>query len=476
MNIITILIWITIAIIAAIAIIGVRLHYRGNELEHEEGSILPKESIDKVLAIGKEKINANNNNSQRNAPRSLSPVNSKQNHNLFRKSTETASRNDDYIIPEAYNSDIAKYEYKSANQVLINYDNTVEKFQEPIKQSQMDIMTQSNKDTSELKDLFTIDELIKESKRKDTEREKDSQTIKQDEEDAELIEIKESIKNKTPEPLIEEVIAEDKTETIGDLIKETSEPEEIEADSQKEIAADVEEEPAEVEIAENDDVSEVVLNPEEEEEISEPVLKTPSKVENKNYEMGTSIDDTNIFGEGKEPDNMDLDYRKDIDKVKNKITGSRFFQDVKERFAAEPAEAPEDQIQEEFIRNVNEYDEYEPIINETHVEYEATYDELHDQQLRQENTRRVFNLAKKTPEPELARPKLSEIKDKPARDNIKITINNGDFVLKKGDEIIFTHDGETYSSQVYAINGDDISVRYRRKDIKIKPSDVKKIY
>ena len=74
MNFITILIWITIAIIAAIAIISVRLHYRGNELEHEEGPILPKESINKVLNIGK-----GNNNSQINAPKSLSPANSKQN-------------------------------------------------------------------------------------------------------------------------------------------------------------------------------------------------------------------------------------------------------------------------------------------------------------------------------------------------------------------------------------------------------------
>ena len=46
----------------------------------------------------------------------------------------------------------------------------------------------------------------------------------------------------------------------------------------------------------------------------------------------------------------------------------------------------------------------------------------------------------------------------------------------KGDEIIFNHDGETYSSQVYAINGDDIAVRYRGKNIKIKANDVKKIY
>jgi hypothetical protein len=49
-------------------------------------------------------------------------------------------------------------------------------------------------------------------------------------------------------------------------------------------------------------------------------------------------------------------------------------------------------------------------------------------------------------------------------------------VLKKGDEIIYNHLGETYSSQVYAINGDDISVKYRRQNITIKPSDVKKIY
>ncbi|MBQ2666724.1 hypothetical protein [Methanobrevibacter sp.] len=475
MNLITILIWITIAIIAAIAIIGVRLHYRGNELAHEEGSILPStENIDKVLAIGKEKINMKNNAPQRNVPRSLSPNIPKKEHNLnlFRTSTQTTNRNDDFIVPEVANSDIAKYEYQSQNQVLVNYDNTVEKFQEPIKQNQMDIMTQSNKDTSELKDLFTIDELIKESKRKDSKREKESQTIKKEEDDTELNELKESIKNKTQEPLIEEVIAEDKTETISDLIKDTSESQEDETPSvvsQKPVE--------EVEIEEKEEISEVILTPEKTEEISEPALKTPSKVdEEKDYKMGASIDDANIFGEEKEPDNMDLDYRKDIDRVKNRIASSRLFKDVKGKFVAESEEDSEDKIQEEFIRNVNEYDEYEPIINETHADYEASYEEYHDQQLRQANTRRVFNLAKNSPEPELARPKLSEIKDKPARDNIKIDINNEEVVLKKGDEIIFNHDGETYSSQVYAINGDDISVRYRRKDIKIKASDVKKIY
>ena len=90
--------------------------------------------------------------------------------------------------------------------------------------------------------------------------------------------------------------------------------------------------------------------------------------------------------------------------------------------------------------------------------------------------RSVFSNAKRSPEPELAQPKVGEIKSKPSRDNIKLNIGNAEFVLKKGDEIIFNHMGETYSSQVYAINGDDISVRYRRKDITIKPEDVKKVY
>ena len=109
-------------------------------------------------------------------------------------------------------------------------------------------------------------------------------------------------------------------------------------------------------------------------EISEPALKTPSKVDkNKDYEMGASIDDANIFGKTKEPDNMDLDYRKDLDKVKNRITGSKLFQDVKGKFVAETGESPQDEIQEEFIRNVNEYEEYEPIINETHVAIPDAY-------------------------------------------------------------------------------------------------------
>ena len=507
MSIITILIWITIAIIAAIAIIVVKLHYRGDQLEHEEGSILPDgKSINESLSIGKNKDNAQKNNSSKNSPRSLSPRSPKEhNRNLFSRSAETKSNDDTYIVPEVETNNVKSYEYESQNQVLINYDNNVKKFQEPIKQSQMDIMTQNNKDTSELKDLFTIDELIKESKRKDSEREKESQTIRKDEDDAELNEIKESIKNKTQKPLIEEVIAEDKDETktqeplIEEAIAEDKdekvieEPAEIKTQEpliKEAIAEDkdekVIEEPAEIKtpslasqkdideaittasqesekevesISEDDNITDTLLK---QEEIAEPALKTPSKVE-------------------KTEDNpMDLDYRKDLDKVKNKITSSKLFKEVKDKLNSEPEEIPlpkDDVLQEEFIRNVSEYDEYEPIINETYMDIDdGTYEDYHSQKIRQENTKRVFKTAQNSSKAEVSQPAVSEIKSKPERDNVKITINNTELVLKKGDEIIYNHDGETYSSQVYAITGDDISVRYRGKNIKIKTSDVKKIY
>ena len=507
MSIITILIWITIAIIAAIAIIVVKLHYRGDQLEHEEGSILPDgKSINESLSIGKSKTSAQKNNSSKNSPRSLSPRSPKENNrNLFSRSTETKSNDDTYIVPEVETNNVKSYEYESQNQVLINYDNNVKKFQEPIKQSQMDIMTQNNKDTSELKDLFTIDELIKESKRKDSEREKESQTIRKDEDDAELNEIKESIKNKTQKPLIEEVIAEDKDETktqeplIEEAIAEDKdekvieEPAEIKTQEpliEEVIAEDkdekVIEEPAEIKtpslasqkdideaittasqesekevesISEDDNITDTLLK---QEEIAEPALKTPSKVEKT------------------ENDPMDLDYRKDLDKVKNKITSSKLFKEVKDKLNSEPEEIPlpkDDVLQEEFIRNVSEYDEYEPIINETYMDIDdGTYEDYHSQKIRQENTKRVFKTAQNSSKAEVSQPAVSEIKSKPERDNVKITINNTELVLKKGDEIIYNHDGETYSSQVYAITGDDISVRYRGKNIKIKTSDVKKIY
>ena len=552
MNGLTMLLWITILIIGVIAIIAVKLHYKGQELEKDEESILPTDTISGLMSFGQEKSSNSN-------PKSLSP----QSYNNYDYPIEEVveEKYDIYEAPKAENYSHDNFEYESQNQVLINYKNKVEKFQEPMTQGQVEIMTQDN-EKHELKDLFTIDELIKESKRKDSEREKEAQQISKDDED--LTEIKESIKRRKEnddieESLIEEILAdeeigeilgleenpteevvEEKSEptiqdiineseaetveetpsepTIENIIEETpaeetvqdvleveepveetveetveekeAAPSEIEAPSQKDIAEAIDNASQEIEekeiesISESDNITDVLLNSEQESEeeiFKEPVLKSPTKInERKTDDITAPIDDSNL----NEPEiDNDLDYRKDLAKITNTIKGSRLFQDVKDRLRGEPEEEidPIEDLQSSYIRNVNEYeeeyDEYAPIINETHDEFGEVYEpeEDYDQVMREENTRRLMNNVI-TPEPEIAKPKIETIKSKPARSNIKLQLGNSDAVLKKGDEIIFKHDGETYSSQVYAINGDDISVKYRGKKITIKPDDVKKIY
>ncbi|WP_458456978.1 ATPase [Methanobrevibacter sp.] len=496
MNGITILIWITIAIIGIIAIILVKMHYGNEELESGEKSKIPgAKSLSGILESRKEKVNSQTR---------FSNSSSQQNKSLYGNRTSVSSDYDTYIVPEVNENSAKNIEYESENQVLINYGNEVKKFQEPIKQNQMDIMTQNNKEEkTELKDLFTIDELIKESKRKDSEREKESQNITKDND---LTEIKESIKQKQEsttlqEPLIEEIINE--SDTIEELLNETSNisedvTEESEAEtempfaSQKEIEETItsasQESEEEIEsISEETNITDVLLDSSEEEldipneEIKEPALKSPSKIKD---DFGAPIENTNLFES--DENKMDLDYRKDLDKITNKIRSSKIFKEVKGKIIQDPEETHVEEefegIEETYIRNVNEYDEFEPIINETHIDYEEPEEEYpeiisDDQKLRQENTMKVFNMAKNTaPEAESTQSRISPIKNKPSKDNIKLTLNNNEVVLKKGDEIIFNHEGETYSSQVYAINGDDISVRYRRKNITIKPKDVKKIY
>ena len=552
MNESTILLWVTIFIIGVIAIIAVKLHYKGDELENDESPILSKDTIGEIISYG-----------QDNEPKT--PQNNHIPTNDIYPIEEVSQDNFDiYIEPEVENNNYKNIEYKSQNQVLINYDNEIKKTQEPMTQKQVEIMTPDN-EKHELKDLFTIDELIKESKRKDSEREKESQQIKNDGDD-DLTEIKESIRQRKEnddmedklieeiladeeigailnseetvekteptiqeiieepaqetieektEPTIQEIInepAEEKTEpTIQEIINEpaeetveekteptiqdvlevenTDEPaveqEVPSVASQKDIAEAIDnasqEKEEEIEsISESENITDALLNSKE--EIKEPVLKSPTKIEEK-ADIEPQVEN-------------DLDYRKDLAKITNTIKGSKLFQDVKDRLTGqpEPEVDPLEDLQESYIRNVNdfedEYDEYEPIINETHDEfgeYEPIINETHnefgevyepdyDQVIREENTRKLFSNARRAPEPELAAPKVETIKPKPSRDNIKIQLGNADVVLKKGDEIIFRHDGETYSSQVYAINGDDISVRYRRKDITIKPEDVKKVY
>ena len=549
MNGTTIILWATIFIIGAIAIILVKLHYRGAELEKEEESILSTEAIGNFLS--------NQRKTESEKP-SLNPQ-TQQNNNFLNKSSPIVEEDAGiYLAPEVEEDNYKNLEYKSQNQVLINYENKIKKNQDSINEYQVEIMTQDN-EKHELKDLFTIDELIKESKRKDSEREKEAQQIHKDD-DEELNELKESIRKKKEneeieDQLIEEILADEeiekilsdeddvpeentttteqpeqetieniinkeeketpeenniaeqpKQERIEDIIKKEEEkedsvqevlevetiedvltekePEETVSEtpsvaSQKDIeeaissaSQEVEEKEIE-EISESDNITDVLLNSEDkvQEEIKEPALKSPTKISDHSEEFGTPIDDSNLFTQEEEVN--ELDYRKDLDKIKNTIRGSRLFQDVKERLRPEPEYSPINDLEENYIRNVNEYeDEYAPIINETHDEFGEYYEPNYDEAIREENTRKLFEKS----EVKKVEPVLKTIKPKPSRENIKIQLNNSEAVLKKGDEIIFKHDGETYSSQVYAINGDDISVRYRRKDIKIKPEDVKKIY
>ena len=270
------------------------------------------------------------------------------------------------------------------------------------------------------------------------------------------------------------------------VIKKESESEE---ETTVQETLDVEEK-EEIKEEKTESISESIV---ESEEIKTAPLKTPTKVEedsisilsgaDEDYEFGAPIDSSNLF-EDENGELSDLDYRKDLAKLTNSIKNSSIVKDIREKLIPEN-EAEEDNLNEDFIRNVNSYteeayeyyDEYEPIINETHVDYvEPTPEE----ELRQENTRRVFENAKNNNIIEETAPVKEEgipqIKEIPEKSSLKVVINNNEEVLRKGDEIIFNHEGESYSSKVYSINGDNIKVKYRRQDITIKPKDIKKIY
>ena len=546
MNELTILSWITIFIIGVIAIIAVKLHFKGPELEKDETSILPTDKIDGIISYGQDKVFKGNETPEKEFTQT-NPEN-----DIF--AIEDAYQDETYIEPATADNTYENIGYESQNQVLINYGNEVEKFQEPMTEKQVEIMTPDN-EKHELKDLFTIDELIKESKRKDSEREKESQQINKDD-DNELTELKESIRKRkdneeVEDQLIEEILAdeeisellnndekepeteeeptiqqiieekpteeeptiqqiieekpteeetvqevlevsEEKEETIEEAIVSPIEEETPSVASQKDIAEAIDNASHEIEekeiesISESENITDALLNSEE--EIKEPILKTPTKIDESKKDEFSGLDKDNKIESTVE---NDLDYRKDLAKITNTIKSSKLFKEVKDKITGEPEPEvdPLSDIQESYIRNVNdyneydeydEYDEYAPIINETHDEfgeiYEPEYEPDYDQAVREENTRKLMNNVKTTPKPEVTEPKITPIKSKPSRDNIKIQMGNADIVLKKGDEIIFRHDGETYSSQVYGINGDDISVRYRGKNITIKPEDVKKVY
>ena len=458
MNNITIFLWIAIALVGVFAIIVIKRFYSDN---NEETDVELDDISNKMLNNSKSLIKDDIENQQKD----LTPPLNLENDIEFKREVKESPEKDDDTAPYVEKNNLKNYDYENQNKVLINYNNKVKKFQEPIKQSQMDIMSQirKNKDESELKDLFTIDELIKESKRKDSQREKESKTIsKKDEDDKELDDLKESIKNKSDEPLIEDLLKQSEKEDKKD---KKEEPQTVQSSlTQEDIdnAIFIASKEKTLETPEKEDIANVLLN-EEKKSQAETHLHAPKKIVDKSQTTEVSVDEDNV------EEGMDLDYRKDIDKFANKIKGSKIYQEFKEKITPEEEEYPP---QDEFIKNINDYedyddyDEFEPIINETHIDYEENY-ETQEERLREENTKKIFNSDSNN---------LNPFKSVSEKDNIKIKLNSNDVILKKGDEIIFNHLGETYSSQVYGITGDDISVKYRRKNIKIKPKDVKKIY
>ena len=585
MNQTLLIVWAAIALIGIISIIIVKIYFKDKENEKiEYEDITTQNPLQEMVS--------KNNNRKQDCSKSISNYFSKEEEpdiTLRKEGTKAEKEFNPYIVPEN-NTPNRNISYSSQNQVLVNYDGTVQKFQEPITESQRDIMTKRNEENQdisfkkttenkpELKDLFTIDELIKESKRKDDEREKESKTIKREAEDnsdikesikknkeakekeenndvddiknsiekmheiaaaikstknddltpqstASQKDITEAINTATTENEKEDEIPEiSETKSITDAVikKESEEPKEEKtvqeslpveekAESIEEEKPKIEEKPAIEEKPDEEktpiikdtlkgitdktpEIKETVKSIKDaipgSEEIKTPSLKTPTKVEedsisilsgaDEDYEFGASIDSSNLF-EDENGELSDLDYRKDLAKFTNTIKNSSIVKDIREKLVPEQEEA--DTPNEEFIRNVNSYteeaneyyEEYVPIINETHVDY---VEPAHEEELRQENTRKVFNNAKSNAggDSQSNEEKIPKPKEIPEKSSLKITINNNEEVLRKGDEIIFHHDGETYSSKVYSINGDNIKVRYRRKNITIKPKDIKKIY
>ena len=112
MNGITILIWITIAIVGVISCILVKLHYKGDELEHDEKSIIPSaDNLNEVISQRKEKFNTKSLADSLSSKSSRSN-NSQSTRSLYGNQKELPKEYTGYIAPEINNK---TFEYESEN-------------------------------------------------------------------------------------------------------------------------------------------------------------------------------------------------------------------------------------------------------------------------------------------------------------------------------------------------------------------------
>ena len=171
MNQTLLLVWAAIAIIGVISIIIVKIYFKDKESEETNfKDITTKNPLQEMVSENNEKKERTNTISNYFSKEEEQPI------SLRKEGTQADKEFNPYIVPEN-NIPNRNISYSSQNQVLINYDDRVQKFQEPITETQRDIMSpnkneenpdvaykKTSESKTELKDLFTIDELIKESK------------------------------------------------------------------------------------------------------------------------------------------------------------------------------------------------------------------------------------------------------------------------------------------------------------------------
>ena len=139
MNELLIVVWAIIAIVGIVSIIMVKRHYgeKEEEIEYGEMTSNPLHEI----------ISEKNNEKERSNP--ISNMFSKEeepNVTLRKEGTKPEKEFNPYIVPQnERNIPNRNISYSSQNQVLVNYEDNVKKFQEPITESQRDIMSQNNK-------------------------------------------------------------------------------------------------------------------------------------------------------------------------------------------------------------------------------------------------------------------------------------------------------------------------------------------
>lgn len=539
-----------IFLIGVIAIIIVKLYYRKSEGPKTLSKQAPQETFSFTEAISSRKNLFSSNDSStenvsenkffNNEQRPSKPRSSKQ-PQYFQRKKENIYREEQVPRQEQVIRQAPRHQEVKATQEenniysfdKINFDDKptgVIKTEAPITKEHRDIMTnhvdriveteearieedlkkkEETKEDSELKDLFTIDELIKESKRKDEERKNESENIKRKSEE---IKNKSSAKNDKP-TIADELKTNDSVKeepTITDEIEEEiKKPEEKNSDdtldnSDEVIGTPTLKTPTKVEKSINDVINDTV----EEESIEENNKNQNKLVDETKIDdievitpdedtFGTPIEDSGLFEEKTYDEDIfneaptekeyeeynDLDYRKDLDKIKNKVKSSKLFNDFKNKLQEYRDEKEEGSTDDEadFIRNISYYDNATSYGNDFET-YGDSYEPIEpitpsEQEIREENTRNLISITRESSSPtQTASVAKSEGSSGPARNSIKININNSETVLKKNDEIIFKYNGDTYSSKVYSIIGNDITVKFRGKRVKIKPSDVKKVF